>query len=77
MIPKPKYRFGQQLFVNDDFFHNVRVKCWGVTYAPDPDYPKNQMVVYLCALRLDGQNITVNAAERSLSEKPLRRVNED
>ena len=76
MTPKPKYRFGQILFVNDAFFQNVRVKAWGLAYMPDPDYPKNQMCVYMCAVRLDGQNITLNVSERSLSIKPLRRANE-
>ena len=72
--PKPAYRYGQTVFINDDFFYNVKVKVWGCAYAPDPDYPKNQMVVYMCAVKLDGQSITLNASERSLSLKPIRRA---
>ena len=48
MTTKPKYHYGQVLFVNDDFFRNVKVKCWGLAYMADPDYPKNQMCVYDC-----------------------------
>jgi hypothetical protein len=76
MTPKPRYKYGQTLYVNDAFFFNVKVKCWGLAYMADPDYPKNQMCVYMCAVRLDGQNITLNVSERSLSPKPLRRANE-
>ena len=76
MTTKPKYHYGQVFFINDDFFRNVKVKCWGLAYMADPDYPKNQMCVYMCAVKLDGQNITLNVSERSLSPKPLRRANE-
>jgi hypothetical protein len=76
MNPKPKFKFGDVLFVNDQFYVNTRVRLWGCAYMPDPDYPKNQMCVYMCAVKLDGQNITLNVNERSLSPKPLRRANE-
>jgi hypothetical protein len=77
MTPKPTYHYADTLYVNDDFYRNVRVKVWGIAYATDPDYPKNQMCVYMCAVRLDGQNITLNASERSLSPKPIRRASEN
>ena len=74
--PKPTYKYGDVVFINDQFFVNVKAKCWGLSYAPDPDYPKNMMCVYSCAVKLDGQNITLNASEHSLSPKPVRRANE-
>ena len=77
MIPPiPKFKYGQRVFVNDNFYSNTKAKVWGCQAMPDPDYPKGQMMlVYACAVRLDGQNITLNASEKSLSAKPLRRAN--
>ena len=36
--PKPKYRYGQVCFVNDDFYFNVKAKVWGLQPMKDPDY---------------------------------------
>ena len=73
--PKPKYRYGQQVYVNDDFYFNTKAKVWGIQTMKDPDYKDQMMLVYMCAVKLDGQNITLNASEHSLSDKPIRRVN--
>ena len=75
--PRPKYKYSQKLYLNDDFYVNVQVKPWGVMFQPDPKYKDSVIVLYQCAVRLDGQNITLNASEKSLSLKPIRRANED
>jgi hypothetical protein len=77
IVPLPKFRYGQVAYVNDNFYVNVRCKVWGVQVMADPDYPKDkQMLVYMCAVKLDGQRITLNASEKSLTPKPIRRADE-
>lgn len=77
ITPKPKYTYGTKLYLNDNFFVNVPVKVWGMVAQPDPKYRDSMIVYYQCAVKLDGQNITLTAPEVSLTPKPIRRASED
>jgi len=69
-----QFHCGDVVYLNDDFYKNVKIRLFGLMRVPDPKRRDGTMILmYQGKFKMDGFIVQVQVEEQYLSTKPVRR----